>query len=232
MNLSVSGLIIGRSVAGFADVVLGDLLAAVLDDQVVITRVQVGLNDDLSSVGVDCVKDDVGVLRGLNHHVEGRFGFLCIGGECKAFFFDSEDLLAVSLPIANLHGGELIDVEHPVTVLVVRFNRHLDRLSGNIFTVLVVQVIELILVEISIVRKVSHIEVVLNSRSGWHVILDALADLLVLLGDRRDDRLYEHPVLAQLAAKLAHVLGVGDVFVVGLQSVRILVKMVDLELES
>ena len=111
MNLSVSGIIIGRSVAGFADVVLGDLLAAVLDDQVAIIRVQVGPNDDLSSVGVDCVKDDVGVLRGLNLHEEGRLEFLCIGGECKAFVvLDSKDFLAVLSPIAVLHADELIDV--------------------------------------------------------------------------------------------------------------------------
>ena len=47
------GIIIGCSVAGAVHVVLEDLLTTDLDGQVVLSGALVGLNQDLSSVGID-----------------------------------------------------------------------------------------------------------------------------------------------------------------------------------
>lgn len=84
--------------------------------------------------------------------IKGRLEFL-FTGECKAFLvLDSEDFFAVVPPIAMLHVDELINVKHKVTIVVVRFNRLLENLSGNFFAVLVVELIHLINVKILIVR--------------------------------------------------------------------------------
>ena len=71
-----------------------------------------------------------------------------------------------------------------------------------------------------------------NFREARHVLLDALLDLLLLIDVWLDDRLYEQPVAAQLAGHLRQVLRVSDIFVIRLQSVIILVEMVNLLLES
>ena len=47
------GIIIGCSVAGAVHVVLDELFTADLDGQVVLIGALVGLNQDLSSVGID-----------------------------------------------------------------------------------------------------------------------------------------------------------------------------------
>ena len=113
----------------------------------------------------------------------------------------------------------------------MRFNRLLENLSGNFLAVLAVDLIQLIKVKISIVRCVSKDEVFLNLKEAGHVLLHALTELLCLV-DFWHDGLYEHPVAAQLAGHLRQVLRVSDIFVIRLQSVIILVKMVDLLLES